>query len=510
MGNNPLKSLVKQTAVYGLSSIIGRLLNYLLVPLYTHLIFETHEYGVVTLMYSYVAFLLVLLTYGMETAFFRFYQNKPESKNQVLGTTLYSLIFTSSLFVIAAISFRMPVSEALGFSGNAYFITLMALTVGLDAITAIPFALLRAENKALKFATLKFINIGVNIGLNLFFFLLCPWLLNHGPESLRVFTDLIYNPEIGVGYVFIANLAATSVTFLLMVPAVLARKSSFSLILIRSMLVYALPLMVAGLAGIANDSMGKIMLSQLLPAADAMSQLGIYGASYKIAILVTLFIQAYRLAADPFFFSNASKPDAPELYGRVMKYFVVVCAFIFLFVTQFIGIIQHFVGAAFRDGLGVVPILLLANILLGVYFNLSVWYKLSGKTHYGIYISLAGVLAAFALNMILIPQIGFYGAAWATAAGYGVMALLAYLTGTKNLPIPYDLLRMGVFAGLAAGIFLLGKLTGNLDPITRHLFSIVMLIAYGLVVCLIDKDIKSTVFQVLHRIRGLSVLGRKK
>lgn len=510
MGNNPLKSLVKQTAVYGLSSIVGRLLNYLLVPLYTHLIFDTHEYGVVILMYSYVAFLLVLLTYGMETAFFRFYQNRPESKNQVLGTALYPLFFTSSLFVIAAITFRVPVSEALGFSGNANFITLMALIVGLDVMTAIPFALLRAENKALKFATLKFINIGVNIGLNLFFFLLCPWLLQHGPESLRSLIDVIYNPDIGVGYVFIANLVASSITFLLMLPAVLARKSSFSVLLIKSMLIYALPLMVAGLAGIANDSMGKIMLSQMLPAADAMSQLGIYGASYKIAILVTLFIQAYRLAADPFFFSNASNPDAPELYGRVMKYFIVVCAFIFIFVTQFIDIIQHFVGAAYRDGLGVVPVLLLANILLGVYFNLSVWYKVAGKTHYGIYISLAGVLAAFALNLILIPQIGYYGAAWATAAGYGVMALLAYLTGTKNFPIPYDLLRMGAFAGLAAGIFFLGKLAGNLDPITRHFFSASMLVAFGLVVCLLDKDIKNTTLQVLHRISGLSVFEHKK
>jgi len=491
MGIHHLRSLVKQTAIYGISSIVGRFLNYLLVPLYTHLIFETQEYGVVTLMYSYVAFLLVLLTYGMETAFFRFYQSHSPSK--VLGTSLASISATTLLFVGLAIAFHEPLSYFLGFGGNASFISLMAVVVGLDVLAAIPFALLRVENKAVKFAVIKFINIGINIGLNLFFFLLCPWLVSNGPKELLPILQIIYNPDFGVGYVFVANLVASSITLLLLIPMLLRKKFSFSHSLLKTLLRYALPLMLAGLAGVANDSAGKIMLSQLLPAQDALAQLGIYGASFKIAVLVSLFVQAYRFAADPFFFNNAANPQAPELYARVMKYFVVVCMFVFLGVTFFMDIIQYFVGVDFREGLGVVPILLMANISLGVYFNLSIWFKLTGKTHIGAYIALLGLCVAIGLNLLLIPHVGYYGAAWATAAGYIVMVVATYFTGRKHLPIPYDLPRIVGFIAIAGLLFFVQQIFDSWNAIANYAISIVLLGVFGWVVSFIDPDIKKTI-----------------
>jgi len=493
MSVHPIKRLAKQTAIYGLSSVIGRLLNYLLVPLYTHLIFDTREYGTITLMYSYVAFLLVLLTYGMETAFFRFFQNDEKARPGVLGTSFISLVLSSLAFIVLAVLLSQNLSLALGFVDNAYFVSIMAVIVGFDAMSSIPFAKLRAENRPLRFAGIRFINIGVNIGLNLFFLLLCPWLIAHGPDLLLPVVSLVYDPDIGVGYVFIANLAASTITLLLLLPVVLKDRLVFSPALLKKMLVFSLPLMIAGLAGVANESLGKIMLSKLLPAQEALSQVGIYGANYKIAIVITIFVQAFRYAADPFYFSNATNPKAPELYARVMKLFVVFCLFLFLGIALFIDIVQHFVGPAFRQGLGVVPILLMANILLGVYFNLSIWYKLSGKTRFGAYIALSGVSITATLNFILIPAMGYYGAAWATLAGYLLMTLASYFLGQKKMPVPYDVKRLLLYFAAALGIYFISTLTVHFEPLLRHASAAILLGVFALFVYLCDPGIKKSV-----------------
>jgi O-antigen/teichoic acid export membrane protein len=492
MSVHPIKRLAKQTAIYGLSSVVGRLLNYLLVPLYTHLIFDTHEYGTITLMYSYVAFLLVLLTYGMETAFFRFFQNDEKNRPGVLGTSFFSLVLSSFTFIVLAVLLSGNLSDALGFVGNAHFVGIMAVIVGFDAMASIPFAKLRAENRPLKFAGIRFINIGINIGLNLFFLLLCPWLITHGPDLLLPLVNLIYDPDIGVGYVFIANLAASTITLFMLLPVVLKDRMVFSASLLKKMLAFSLPLMVAGLAGVANESLGKILLSKLLPAQEALSQVGIYGANFKIAILITIFVQAFRYAADPFYFSNATNPKAPELYARVMKFFVVFCLFLFLGITLFIDIVQHFVGPAYRQGLGVVPILLIANILLGVYFNLSIWYKLSGKTKFGAYISVFGVTITIILNFILIPAIGYYGAAWATLTGYLLMTLASYFLGQKKMPIPYDVKRILLYFAAAFGIYFISTLTNQFEPLWQHLSSAILLGVFALFVYVCDPGIKES------------------
>ncbi|MBW6498200.1 MAG: polysaccharide biosynthesis C-terminal domain-containing protein [Bacteroidales bacterium] len=489
MAVHPIKRLAGQTVIYGMSSIVGRLLNYLLVPLYTHLIFETQEYGVVTLMYSYVAFLLVILTYGMETAFFRFYENHPDQRQTVFSTTLFSILFTSTLFILATSFLRQPIAGVLGFADHPEYIAWLGIIVGLDAIAAIPFARLRAENKPVKFALVKFVNIGVNIGLNLFFLLLCPWLLEKGPQGLQSMVSAIYDPAIGVGYVFISNLVASIVTLLLLVPVMLRSQFGFSSGMLHNMLIYSLPLLVAGLAGVINEALDKILLKYLLPQEVALSQVGIYGACYKISIMMTIFIQAFRFAAEPFFFSQAANKDARQLYAQVMKYFVIACLFIFLGIMLFIDIVQYFVGEDYREGLGVVPILLLANMFLGIYFNLSIWYKLTGQTRYGALIALIGALITILLNIWWIPLIGYFGSAWATLVCYVSMTLLSFFWGQKFFRVPYELKTLALFMVAALAVYFVSLLTASWPALAKYSMAFLLLGVFAFLVLLIDRSL---------------------
>lgn len=486
---DPLKRLAGQTAVYGLSSIVGRLLNYLLVPLYTH-VFLTSQYGVVTIMYSYVAFLIVILTYGMETAFFRFSEARPGEKQVVFGTSLLSVLFTSLLFVLATTFFRQPIAGALRFPDHPEYILWFGLILGMDALSAIPFARLRSENKAFRFAGIKLVNIGVNIGFNLFFLLLCPWLLEGGPEMLKGPVSAVYNPSIGVGYVFISNLIASGVTLLLLLPVMFRARPVFSPALWRQMLIYALPLLVAGLAGVVNESLDKLLLNHLLPSETAMSQVGIYGACYKISIMMTIFIQAFRFAAEPFFFSQASRKDARQMYARIMKYFVLACLLIFLGIMLFMDIVQYFVGPAYREGLGVVPILLLANMFLGIYFNLSIWYKLDGQTRFGAWFALAGAVLTIVLNIWWIPLIGYHGSAWATLACYVFMAALSFGFGQKHFPIPYETGRILGLIAAAVLIYLASGLIGGLPRLAGYALNMGWIGLFLFSANLIDPSLK--------------------
>ena len=450
---NPLKKLLSQTAVYGLSSIFGRLLNFMLVPLYTRY-FSTVEYGEVTILYAYVAFLIVILTYGMETAFFRFSELE-NNKNKVFSTGLISLSVSAVLFVFVCWVFSQDIASAIGFGNRPQYIQYFALIVGLDAVTSISFAKLRQQNKALRFATIRLLNIFVNIGLNLFFIVYCDYAIENQLDSASL-VEKIYNPNFGIGYIFIANLVASALSFLLLLPQMLGHFNNFDKELWKKMLVYGSPLLIAGLAGIANETLDRIILQYLLPSDVAISQIGIYSALYKLSIIMTLFIQAFRFAAEPFFFAQAKQKDAKQLYAVVLKYFTIVTSTIFLACMLYFDTIKNFIGPEFQDPSAklVVALLLFANLFLGIYYNLSIWYKLSQQTKYGAYMSIFGAFLTIGLNFLLVPYMGFVGAAWTTLICYFSMVVLSYFLCQKHYPIPYPIFKISFYLILSLGLYL--------------------------------------------------------
>ncbi len=489
---NPLRRLAGQTAIYGLSSIVGRLINFLLVPLYTR-VFLPGEYGVVTIMYTYVAVLLIVLTYGMETAYFRFSEQNPEQKNKVFSTTFLSVLLSSTIFILVVIFWRFELAAVMRYPENHEYIVWIGLIIGMDALAAIPFARLRGENKALRFVMIRLAGIAVNISLVLFFLLLCPWLMDHAGDTVRQYVDYIYNPKIGVGYVFIANLVASSVTLLLLSPVVRQLQTKPDPALLRKMLVYALPLLVAGLAGWVNEALDKLLLKFLLPEETAMSQVGIYGAVYKLAIMMTIFIQAFRFAAEPFFFAQAKHKDAKQTYAQVMNYFVIACLTIFLGITLFMDIVKHFIGPEYHEGLIVVPILLLANLFLGIYFNLSIWYKLTGKTYYGAWFSVIGAVITILLNTWWIPILGYYGSAWATLICYFSLAILSFVFGQKHFKIPYQVIRVLMMIIFAVLIFLVSFFTAKLPATLMYVTHLLLLGLFLMVLIVTDPGLRSVV-----------------
>ncbi len=446
-----IKQLAGQTAVYGLSSIIGRLLNYLLVPFYTR-IFSADEYGVVSELFAWVSFLAVLYTYGMETSFFHF-ANKSNDPKKVYNTGLTSLLFSSVLLSGVAIIFSGSIADALQYSKHPEYIRWFALIIFFDTLTTLPFARLRRENKALRFATIRLVNIFINIFFNVFFLVLCPvWIKDKG--VFHSIASAVYSPDVGVGYVFISNLLASAITLLILLPQFKGFRFQADKKLLVEMLQYGFPLLIAGMAGMVNETMDRAVYKFLAPdASKAMHELGIYAACYKLSIIMTLFIQTFRYAAEPFFFSHYGKDGSKEVYARVMNYFIIACSFIFVVVMLFMDAFKLFIGENFRSGLSVVPILLMANLCLGVFYNLSVWYKLTGQTRYGAFFSIAGALITMVLLFMLVPKMGYIGAAWATLICYAAMMLMSYFTGQKNFPIPYDVRKMFFYPLMALLIY---------------------------------------------------------
>jgi O-antigen/teichoic acid export membrane protein len=448
---NPLKRLASQTAVYGVSSIIGRFLNYLLVPLYTYT-FAPAEYGVVAEFYAYMGFFAVLLVFGLETGFFRFRAGGEHAPDIVFATVLRFLVLINAGFLVAAYLLQQPIAELLRHAANPEYIWWVAAIIAMDSVGAAAFARLRAEEKALQFVGIKLIEIGANIGLNLFFILLCRQAFETDPDS---FLGRFWNPDIGIGYVFLANLAASALKLLLLAPQFRAGLTGFDAALFRRMIRYSLPMVVIGLAGIVNEMLDRAALKYLLPYDDAtnMAQLGIYSACYKLSILMLLFIQAFRYAGEPFFFAYAKERDAKQVYALVLTWFVIFCVFIFLLVTLYMDLFQYFVGAPYREGLSVVPVLLLANLLLGIYVNMSIWYKLTDRTLLGAGVALIGALITIVALLILVPAYGYEGAAWAHLICYGAMVLISYLLGRRFYPVPYDLPRVIGYIALGLALY---------------------------------------------------------
>lgn len=497
-----LRKLASQTAVYGLSSIVGRFLNYILTPVFVAA-FTTAQYGIITEMYSYVAFLVVLLTYGMETAYFRYYTRETYHPKTVYYTTLSSLFFTTTTFILVAFAFSAPISTWLHYPNHTEYVTWFAIIVGLDALSSIPLAKLRAQNKAFKFAFINLSNVFVNIGLNLFFLWYCKPMYESGKTNWLI--ENLYDHNIGVGYVFISNLVASIMKFMLLLPDMFWEgtktamepefKKRLSKTLLKEMLWYGLPLLVAGLAGIINETIDRIMLKRmLLPVhgeVKTMEIVGVYGGVYKISIIITLFIQAFRYAAEPFFFKEEKNKNATQTYARVMNYFVIVCAVIYVFVMLNLHYIKYFTPKTdYWSAFDIVPLLLFANIFLGIYYNQSVWYKLSGKTIYGATIAIGGALLTIIINLLFIPENTYHAAAWATFICYGSMMLISYFLGQQFYPVPYKIGKTIFYLSSAFGIgFLFQQL--QLEGAMRDFLHTFALLSYIGIIYLLEFRKKS-------------------
>lgn len=435
-----LKSLAKDTAIYGLSSIIGRFLNYLLVPLYTAKISAASGgYGVITNMYAYTALLLVILTYGMETTFFRFVNKEGENSEKVYHTVLSMVGFTSLLFIALVFLFITPLSDAMGYADHPAYVWTMFVIVAIDAFQCIPFAYLRYKKRPLKFAAFKLLFIGLNIALNLVYYVIMD-----GHD---------------VGYAFYINLVCTaSITFCFykeLKEGFMGEKCSWSecKVLVRKMLGYSWPILVLGIAGILNQTADKILFPYIYEKGDAHAQLGIYGAASKIAMIMAMITQAFRYAYEPFVFGKAKDKDNRQTYASAMKYFVIFTLLAFLVVVGYLDVLRHIIGRDYWDGLKVVPIVMAAEIMMGVYFNLSFWYKLIDKTIWGAYFSGIGCAVLIAINVIFVPVYGYIACAWAGFAGYGTAMLLSYFVGQKKYPINYPVKEIMIYVVLALILF---------------------------------------------------------
>jgi O-antigen/teichoic acid export membrane protein len=498
---NPLKRLAGQTAVYGLPSILGRILGYLLVPLYTR-VFWPGDYGTVNVFYAYASFLMVILTYGMETAFFRFNEAE-ENKEKVFSAGMVSLVVSSLVFLFLTSVFAQTIARWIEYPDHKEYVIWFAWMLSLDALSAIPFAKLRSQNKARRFATIKFINIFINIGLNLFFLLLCPYLMNHFKEGpVTKIIHLVYRDDWRIEYIFISNLIASAATLILLIPQYTGLQWQIDKKLWRRMIIYAFPLLFAGMAGMVNETFDRLLLRYLLPENVSSYQVGIYSACYKISILMTIFIQAYKYAAEPFFFAQAKEKDAKMVYAKIMDYFIITVSLIFLATMLYLNdfVMRVLVGKRYWEGKGVIPILMMANLFLGVYYNLSIWYKLTSKTLWGAWLSVIGAVITLSLNFWWIPLspdhliYGYLGSAWATFICYGAMMILSYLIGQKYFPVPYNLLKFFGYLGLAVLLYVISVLVPIEPAFLRIAFHTLLLLVFAGVAWHIEKPGLAKVF----------------
>lgn len=466
-----LKKFFKDTIIYGLATVLPRLMNFILVPLHTNKL-ATSSYSDNTTFYVYAAFFNILLTYGMETAFFRFF-SKSESKGKVFSTVFISLIVTTVLFLIGVLLFNQQLSIVLGIDSK-YFKLLVAL-LALDTLVVAPFAYLRATGRPLKFASIKISNVLIYVVLNFFFL----WAI---PKFDLTFSW--YDTSDLVQYIFIANLAASIFTLLFLLPYFFKTKFQFSKTIFKQLLSYSWPIMVAGLAYVINENFDKWILPSLL-GKDIN---GAYSGCYKIAVFMTIFIQAFRLGAEPFFFSYAKEKNAKTTYALIMKYFVITGSLMLVFVVAYLDVFKTLLvnNDTYWDAITIVPIVLIANLFLGIYFNLAIWYKLTDKTRYGMYLSIVGAIITIVFNLVMIPRIGFIAAAWATLLAYGSMMVLSYLLGQKHYPVPYNLKQILTYLTIAVGLSIMALNTNS----NYYLNSVLVLVFLGLIVLFERKELK--------------------
>lgn len=462
-----------------MSSIIGKFINWLLVPLYTYKL-AIGEYGNLTDLYAWIAILLVILTYGLETGFFRFANDSSEDHPKtVYSTCLFSLLVTTSLFLILVFCFLPSVSGFIGLSGHPEYIAIIAVIIAIDAFTALPFAYLRYLKRPLRFAGIKLLFVLFNIILNLFFLVACPWISERQPGWISWF----YDPTYGIGYILLANLLAQLIVFSMLIPEIFKIKWVFRPDLLKRMLRYSFPLLILGVAGIMNQSLDKIFLKRLV----SEEALGIYGANYKIAVVILMFIQAFRYAYEPFIFAQNKGEDKRKSYADAMKYFIIFGLLIFLGVMFYLDIIRYFISPAYFEGLVVVPIVMMAELFFGVFYNLSLWYKLTDRTRWGTYFTLFGLVISVTINLVFIPQYGYMACAFAAFFCYLCMMLASYFVGQHYYPIKYDLKSIGTYFVLAVVLYVIAQLVTIENEFFRLAFRTVLLSVY--VMYLMKKDL---------------------
>lgn len=473
-----MRKLAKETAVYGLSSMIGRFLNWLLVPMYTRVLEGTGEFGIYTNLYAWVALLLILLTYGMETGFFRFVNKKEEQEPlRVYATTLTSIGISSLTFLLLTLCFLRPISSLLNYAGHPEYLAMMLGVVSIDAFCCIPFAYLRYKGRPFRFMGIKLLSIFLNIVLNLFFLILCPRIHQEAPERISWF----YLSGYGIGYVFVANVITSAVTLLVLIPDMLpAFGHKPSLALLKRMFRYSFPMLILGIAGILNQTADKILFPYLFADKSyAQEQLGIYGACFKIAVVLVMFIQAFRYAYEPFVFArNKSGGNRTKVYSEAMKYFIIFALFIFLGVMFFLDLLKYFVAPAYYPGLSVVPIVMLGELFFGIYFNLSIWYKLSDQTRWGAYFSIAGCVVTVSIILVFAPVYGFMACAWASLVCNLLMMLLSYFVGQRKFPVSYDLKSAFIYFALAMSLYCAGILPVIEAEILRIFYRVALLMVF--------------------------------
>lgn len=462
--------------------MLGRFLNYLLVPLHT-IVLGKFFYGNLTYIYSSTAILLVILTYGLETGFFRFASKKEENYNTVLGTSFYSIVFTTSLFLILSMLFKQQWANYFGFN-NYRIVIYFILIISFDVVNAIPFAKLRIDERPVKFMIIKVAGIAVNIFLNLFYLYVCRKFYELGYDN---FFANIYNPDLVLEYVLIANFISSAVTFIILIPEIIKVGLNFDFSLLKRLLNYSYPILLIGLAGMLNDNIDKLLIPKLINDPNPMEQLGIYGANFKLSVLMVLFIQMFRYAAEPFFFKNAQSSDAKALYGKIMTYFIIFGLLIFLGVNFYIDILKYFIDKEFWEGLKVVPILLFAKFLFGILFNLSIWYKVTDRTKFGILIAGTGAVITIVANVVLIPQIGYLGSAMASLASYLVMLVISYYLSQKYYPINYELKKIGIYVLIALVLFVISQLNIFQNSTIYYFVVTILLLAFTIFAFITEK-----------------------
>lgn len=479
-----IKSLAKDTAIYGMSSIIGKFLNWCLTPLYTYIL-VAEQYGVVTNLYAWIALMLVLLTYGLETGFFRFANDPAKGEPQsIYSTCLVSLSATTLLFFALASFFLTPVANLLECSQHPEYILMLVSIICLDVFSALPFAYLRYQKRPLRFAFLKLLNIILTISFNLFFLIICPWIYKSNPEWISWF----YVPGYGAGYILVSNVMASFILLLTLSPEIFKIRWHFRYDLLKQILRYSFPLLILGLAGMMNQNLDKIIFPYLIKDHTlAMTELGIYGANFKIAVVMVMFTQAFRYAYDPFIFAKSKGEDKRMTYALAMKYFIIVDLLIFLGVMFYLDILRYFINPAYFSGLKVVPIVMLAELFSGIFFNLSLWYKLTDRTQWGVYFSLIGLVIILIMNIYLVPLYGYMACAWAAFACYFAMMFFSWLIGQRYYPINYDLKGIGKYFVLALLLYGISTWIKIDNIILRLAFRTLLLLIYALY--LIKKDL---------------------
>lgn len=490
-----LKSLAKDTAIYGLSSIVGRFLNYLLVPLYTAVLpVSSGEYGVVSNVYSFTALMLVLLTFGMETGFFRFANKTDEDPMKVYANSLISVGGVSLIFVLLCLVFLHPVANLMDYGNHPEFIGIMAVVVALDSFQCIPFAYLRYKKRPIKFATIKIFFIVSNIAFNLFFLLVCPWLEVHSPGLISWF----YDPDYLVGYIFISNLICTALQMLFFIPELKGFAYRVDPKLLKQMVIYSFPVLILGLVGILNQTVDKMIYPFLFTdRQEGLVQLGIYNAASKIAMVMAMFTQAFRYAYEPFVFGKNREGDNRKMYASAMKYFLIFSLLAFLAVMFYLDLLRYIVNRGYWAGLSVVAIVMGAEIFKGIYFNLSFWYKLIDETRWGAYFSIVGCVVIVALNVIFVPKYGYVASAWASVAGYAIITILSFWIGQKKYPIHYDLKSIGMYILIAAVLYIIGEQVPIQNVILRLAFRTVLILLF--IAYIVKKDLPLSQIPLINR-----------